>query len=354
MSNYDEALERFHLVDLEYAGGLANHGPMGAEALESLGHQAMIPAFVGLYVPRLLPLEIGRVLSEAEAGASLGDPSRRGDFVATYAARVREGDWRAVVASEISQLMPGLFAGAGHGLLRVAHAVRALEREDSDLRRRELAHGLAYWAARFQTLPGLPGSRSAANPIELGAALAEWPLVGEVESRVGFFHRAVGRLENFREFTRMIEAVPLPTTDSLEAYLDELCRTSAMLYVNQPQARIAYVHGLTIPSALRFLLPYLMESEAGLAAAHALAALGALHSMYGDPIAMPEIDEEVIRVSQDWDEIRYHAARSIQEHSIKMTEACWREDRRAPDPIFRRAAADAALRIDGRGQASTC
>lgn len=355
MSNYDDALERFHRVDLEYGEGLANHGPMAAEALESLGHHALIPALVDVYVPRLSEaLDGGRPLHAGEVETSLGDVSRRADWVATYEARLTGGDWREVVASEASLLLPGLFAGAGHGLLRVAHAVRGLAREDTPLRRRELAHGLAYWAARFQTLPGLPGSRSAAKPIELGAALANWPLVGDSEARTGLIHRVVDRLEAERSFRKVIESVPLPAPDSLDPYLNELCRTAAALYVEQPQARVVYVHALTIPSALRLLAPFLSDRDACLGAAHALQAVGALHSMYGEVDTEPEADEEVIRVSGDWNEIRYHAACSIQEHSIKMTEACWREDLHASDPIFRRAAADAALKIEGRGQATIC
>ena len=42
MSNFNEALETFHRGDLEYAGGLANHGPMGAEALERLQQPRII------------------------------------------------------------------------------------------------------------------------------------------------------------------------------------------------------------------------------------------------------------------------------------------------------------------------
>ena len=60
MSNYEEALARFQQVGLEYADGLANHGPMGAEALERLGHHAKIPAFVDVYAPRLPPPRAGR------------------------------------------------------------------------------------------------------------------------------------------------------------------------------------------------------------------------------------------------------------------------------------------------------
>ena len=105
---------------------------------------------------------------------------------------------------------------------------------------------------------------------------------------------------------------------------------------------------------MRLIAPYLAEQDACLGAAYALQAVGGLHSIYGERGTSPEDDAEVIRVSEDWDEIRYHAACSIQEHSIKMVEACWREDRQRPDPIFRRAAADAALKIEGRGQPALC
>ena len=53
MSNLDEAYARFLLVDFEYGDGFSNHGPMAVEALESIGHPALIPAFVDSYVPRI-------------------------------------------------------------------------------------------------------------------------------------------------------------------------------------------------------------------------------------------------------------------------------------------------------------
>ena len=74
----------------------------------------------------------------------------------------------------------------------------------------------------------------------------------------------------------------------------------------------------------------------------------------GDPASRPEDDDEVLRVAGDWDETRYHAACSIEEHAIKMTEACHREAQRNPSPIFDRAGADAALKVGGRGVASAC
>ncbi len=353
MSNFDEALERFHQGDLEYAGGLANHGPMGAEALEQLGHQALIPAFLGLYAPRLPIAGSGSVLSNSETRAALGDVSRGSDWVATFESRLAEGDWRAVVARDVPPLMPGIFSGAGHGFLRTAHAVRSLEGEDSPLRRRELARGLAYWSARYQPLPGRPGSGET-PALALEDDFSSWPLVREPESRSGIFFEAIRRLDNFPAFSAAIERFERPGPEDLNAFLSSLCRIAAATYLAHPDARIPYVHMLTIPSAVRLVAPLLEEQDVCLSAAYAFQAMAAMHSLFGEGLAIPEPEEEVGRVAKDWDEIRYHAARSIQEHSIKMTEACWREDRRAPDPIFRRAAADAALRIDGRGQASTC
>lgn len=354
VSNFDEALERFHRGDLEYTGGLANHGPMGAEALERLGHQALIPAFLGLYAPRLPPAEPGRVLSDSETKDLLGDISRGADWVATFEARLEGGDWRAVVAATVPELMPGLFAGAGHGFLRTAHAVRSLEREDSPLRRRELARGLAYWAARYQALPGQPGC-GASTVGDLEAEFSSWPFVGEPASRTGMFFESVRRLDRFPAFAAAIERYARPQAGELSAFLSRLARLAAAAYLAHPGARIAYVHVLTIPSAIRLIAPLLDEEAACLGASYAFQAMAAMHSMFGEgaEIVEPE-DEEVARIAKDWDEIRYHAACSLQEHAIKMVEACWREDQVEEAEVLRLAAADAALMIDARGRAAGC
>lgn len=355
MSNYDDALERFQQVGLEYAGGLANHGPMGAEALERLGHQAKIPAFVDVYAPRLPPLERGRAIPREDWREALGHVERAPDWVTTFEALALEGDLDALLRREVPGLLPGLFAAAGHGLLRVVHGLRALESEDRPARRREVAHGLAYWAARYQTLPGTPGANASGEGLD--AALDAWPLLGEADARAGYFFRVVERLDDWGAFAQAVEAAPLPSPDGpddLDAWLDTLCLRAAGLYVNHPAARIAYVHALTIPSGLRILLPYLDAAERVTACGYALQAVGALHSIFGASDGAPEDDEEVVRVAGDWDETRYHAACSIQEHAIKMTEACWREDRRSPDPVFQRAGADAALKVGGRSDAPVC
>ena len=352
MSNFDDALERFQQIGLEYAGGLANHGPMGAEALEALGHQAKIPAFVDVYAPRLPPLERGAPIAREDWSEALGQIDRAPDWIATFEALVEADGVHPLLRREVPTLLPGLFAAAGHGLLRVVHGLRALERKDDPARRREIAHGLAYWAARHQTLPGTPGA--AAVRESLDASLDHWPLVGDEGARQGYFFDVVRRLDDWGPFAEAVESVPLPAPDGIEAWLDTLCRRAAGLYVAHPAARIAYVHALTIPSGLRWLIPHLEPEDQVAACGYALQAVGALHAIFGDPDSLPEDDEEVLRVAGDWDEARYHAACSIQEHAIKMAEACWREDLRNPDPIFQRAGADAALKVGGRSEASVC
>ncbi|MFO0690712.1 MAG: questin oxidase family protein [Myxococcota bacterium] len=356
MTNYDEALERFHLVDLEYGGGLANHGPMGAQALVDLGHQALIPAVVDRYAPRLPPARPGRVLEPAELAAARGDFARAADLVATFEARLADGDWRKEVAESVPPLLPGLFAAAGHGLLRTVHAMRALEREDTPLRRRELARGLAYWTARDRGLPGVPGLRAGrvtearSTSDGLAAALAHVPRV-EVGPGAGeTFVEAVARLERFAPFLEVVETAPLPEAGEVDAALAALVVAAARLYLDRPEARIAYAHAITVPAAMRWLARRLPPADARTGAAHAFQAAAALHALYGGTPPATGVDDEVAQTARSWDEIRYRAACSIEEHAIKVACACWLEARDAPeaaDPVLARAAADAALRIDG-------
>ena len=70
--------------------------------------------------------------------------------------------------------------------------------------------------------------------------------------------------------------------------------------------------------------------------------------------AATPIDEEILRTAESWDEIRYHAACSAQEHAIEMAETCLRADRQGPDPIYRIAAADATIRLEGSRSTGGC
>lgn len=344
MTDLDEALERFQMTALEYGSGLSNHGPMAAEAITALGHPALLTGWVDLYAPRLPPFELGRPLDVPERRAVLGDPTRMSDWVATYQHELADRDWRDLLCAALPELAPGLFAGATHGWLRVAHAVRALERGETEPRRRELAFGLGYWAARFQRLPGTPGAKPARGP---AAVLRTLEPVAPSRRRGGLFFEAVRVLDEHPGFADSIASVALAPAE-VDAWIGELCREGARLYLGNPSARVAYVHAVTAPSALRLVAPLIERETLCSLAGFAFQASCALHAVQAEPRGGEvSLSDEVRRLAENPDEIRYRAACSLREHAIKLAEACLREDTISPDPVLRLAAADAAIELEG-------
>src|SRR5687767_5025104 len=127
MLDLDEAFDRFHLTQPEHAGGLSNHGPMAAEALGALGHPVLRMAFVDRYAPRLPAFTPGRPIPAGEQVAALGRMERFPDWTATLERELAEAPWRDVLGRRARDWCDGLFAAAGLGWLRTAHAVRALD-----------------------------------------------------------------------------------------------------------------------------------------------------------------------------------------------------------------------------------
>ena len=342
ISELDIAWERFHQTALEFGGGLSNHGPMAAEALEALGHPSLIPGFVDRYAPRLPPAQPGTPLSAGERARALGVPERSEDWIATWELELADRAWEELVAEVVPGLLPGAFASAAHGLLRTSHAVRALGASDTLVRRRELAHGLGVWAGTYQELPGTP-----ANATQSGTRrLADLQPVPEAARVEGAFTDQVGALSAHPSFGVWVEALDLD--EDPEALLGELVREAAALYLEHPHARIAYCHAVTAPAAVRVLAPLLPEAAVLEAVGRAYQAAGALHAVSYAP-CVPDAGEwrAVERMAGDPLEIRYRAACSLEDHAIKLAEAALREDALAPDRALRLAAADAALHMGG-------
>lgn len=347
MLDLDEALIRFQRCGPEYGPGLSNHGPMAAEALAALGHGALINGLVDVYVPRLPPLETGRPLGEGERGAALGAIDHYPDWVATWEVEIGERGWRDALRYSLGPMLPGAFAGATHGLIRVAHAVRALENEDTEARLRELAFGLAYWAARYAELPGEPGS-ARVRGTDAATMLDE---IEPVEAPLGLFTQQVAALEGNAAFARAVASLDVAAAN-LSLQLSALCGRAAELYLRHPGQRIAYVHMITAPNALRIIAPHLGEEEQLDALAAVAHCVAALHAVAGaGAVSLPE-DEERDRLAESPDELRYRAACSLEEHAIKFAAACLAEDAIDPDPVLLQAAADAALRLQGAGGAN--
>jgi hypothetical protein len=331
----DLALDRLHQTDVEYAtprsDGLANHGPMGVASLAEIGRFDHIAPFVEAYAKRLRPMPA--------AGGEvprLGDPSTRRAWIAHYEQRLLAADeWRPVARAELRELLPGAVAGAAHGWLRTAHAIHMLTARDTETRRRELAHGLASWAARFQRLPGAPGAR-ATKGLDVATAIGRIPIVPLSErivaSRILERVDAVNRLEGFAEAVDAVDLDALP----LDAALSALVAACARLFLDAPDAQFEYLHTMTSTSAVRLVAGVLDDAmrRAVLGAVfHVVAALHATNAPVGaNVVAKP-------RGAATRDEILTAALGTLDDHDVKFAVAAVREDARTPQPEVLAAAA---------------
>ena len=156
----NEALER--LEDYAYldAPGFACHGPMGAETLSHLGHDDLVAGWVDGYRKRYDPLPAPPARDRLDASdnralcSALGDASRLSDWAAMFREELWNRPWPDVVRHWAPQLLAGYGGALTHGLIRTAHAVRALPARGtpSTLMLDEVARGLALWA-------GIPDGR---------------------------------------------------------------------------------------------------------------------------------------------------------------------------------------------------
>src|SRR5438270_5745996 len=165
MSTIDDALHALKDTGPEFGGGLANHGPMAAEALIALGRSDLVMPWVEYYKRHLDEHPAARSpISKDEWREALGEHRRVGDWIAFFDAELRDRPWRSVLDEWAIELAPGLVAAGTHGLIRTAHAARSLDEAETPARCHELAEGLGYWAARYHRLPERRGSGGNLKP----------------------------------------------------------------------------------------------------------------------------------------------------------------------------------------------
>jgi hypothetical protein len=229
-----------------------------------------------------------------------------------------------------------------HGVLRAGHAARALAHGDTAERRRELADGLAYWAAEYQALPSGP---RAAAPVSPSAAIRRVATIPPAER--GTFDSLTGaltQLDRFAPFQGVLHAVD-PATD-VDGFLSDLAATFARVYLanaRDPLTTIAFVHTVTGPAALRPILPHLDADAARAAVRFAWQASAGLYATFAT--APPAADAgDPARL--DRDELIDRAVATGDEHAIKFTAACLDEHARTPEPVFL-VAAEHAIRALG-------
>lgn len=284
-SALDDAFDRMAASDFELPNGFVNHGPMACEALAALGRHDEIDGWSRWFTqmvgdgPRPTP---PRGTDSFARGDALGDYRRLPEWIGYFERVIADDGWAAVVALWIPRLSPGMATVLFHGVIRTAHAVRAIDGMDTPSRRSELARSLGYWSARFQPGPA--------------------PEDGGPESSVG-------------------------------STLVEAAAHGARQYVIHPS--IFNLHGVTGAMAADLLVPHIAPEAAARALRQIRADLGAL---YGAAAPGPAAGAPVA-----WDDgIAGRVADSRNAHQVKLVEACRRGFVATGDDAFAAAAARVA------------
>ncbi|MFC4336456.1 questin oxidase family protein [Salininema proteolyticum] len=311
-----EAWTRLHSTGPEFNDWLSNHGPMAAEALVRHGYADRIPAWLDSYSQRLeeSPRGIHPVTADNWQEA-LGDPRRLGDWPDFFRRELAEAPWEDVLAAWWPRLLPGIAAGATHGVIRVGHAVRiAREAGANEVTLEELAQALAYWAARWQPVVD---PRTPRGEAELLDALKA---VGPIKHRE---HGILTRLEQLEETPtwRTDQEAAAPAADP-EEFLRRLVSAAVEYYRTRGNGNpVMLVHAATAPNAVLRSLPSLPRELWRPSAEAAWTASAALAAIYQPDEPVPEERQrEFASVASGMDEAIAEATTTGEEHAIKFAD----------------------------------
>ncbi|MFC0005116.1 questin oxidase family protein [Micromonospora siamensis] len=343
----DEAYRRLHRTGPEFEGWLSNHGPMAVEALVRNGEAGRVHRWLDAYLRRLDELPRGlRPIDDWRA--ALGDPKRAGDWLAHFDRELRDRPWREVLGTWWPRLLPGIAAGATHGVIRVGHAVRALrDGGDQPQRLTELGQALGYWAARWQPVPGADGldlgranRPTGGHPVDeeadrptgrhsAGEGAAERPertdLIDALGSlprlpdRTGGILDRLGRLPDVPGWSAALAAPhPARTPADAERGLVALTHRAALDYLRFGHENpVMLVHAVTAPTAVLRTLPALDPALWVPSLAAAWSATAAVTAVYAPPrpVAEPAVGPA------EPAEVFARAARHGDEHVVKLADA---------------------------------
>ncbi|MEV6104202.1 questin oxidase family protein [Streptomyces sp. NPDC051940] len=347
-----EAYERLHAYGPEFGGdeegnhGLTNHGPMAVEVMIRRGLDIDVERWLDRYVRRLAELPgTGAAIRPGEWRGALGRARRLPDWTAYFQYELTGRPWHDVLAEWWPRLLPGIVAGSTHGVIRVGHAVRALRAASGrppDHTLDELAHGLAFWAARYREIAGVAAPDGSLAPRQ---AL---PAITRLADQSGFIAHRLDRLERTPGWTASLRALEPATTaeevpERLAALVDSAAKAYLLLGHGSP---VLLVHAATAPNAVRHVLPVLPTEQWLPSLTAAWTAAGALVATYAP--ARPAPCAELVRRHPGLtrEDALQRAAGHGDEHVLKFTDTAVESYDRTGDPELLAATLYAGELID--------
>ncbi|MCP2339257.1 questin oxidase family protein [Actinomadura rupiterrae] len=332
------AYERLHAYGPEFGGdeegnhGLTNHGPMAVEVMVRRELDINIDRWLDRYVGRLAELpDASAAIRPGEWRAALGQARRLPDWAAYFRHELTERPWPEVLAEWWPRLLPGIVAGSTHGVIRVSHAVRSLRATPVTPAHQtldELAHGLAFWAARYRELAGMVAPEGTLTPRQ---AL---PAVTRLKDRSGFIAHRLDRLEGSPGWTASLRALePAASADEVPARLESLVDSAAKAYLGLGHGSpVLLAHAATAPNGVRHVLPVLPTEQWLPSLAAAWAAVVAVVATYA-PLRSAPCSEIIRRYPEPArEEALQRAAEHGDEHVLKFADTAVESYDRTGDP----------------------
>lgn len=343
----DDAWSQLHSQEPEAKQGLSTHAPMVAEALTALGHGDRAVAWIDNYRAPLLRLPppirpIDAKNWRAELGPNPGAPNweaenpRWADWKAFFIAELDARPWRDVLDEWALRLAPGMSGAATHGVIRAGHAVRAIGRQNTVVRRAELARSLAYWASSYEELPQIANPKRMANFTD---ALAEVPLYTTAFGKSPEGRNIVEQLRHVKELEQFAPVKAwFPEPKNVDTALSALSATFTRVFLRHGTRHhlIAFLHAVTGPASLRRMAPYLKPETSRVAFGYAWQTAAAVYAAYARKSDDPRMPEST---KLDAGHLKEAALKSSDEHAIKFTEVMLGEYALSPDPVYLAAAA---------------
>jgi hypothetical protein len=289
-------------LNIPFAPHFIGHAPMAAEALVTLGiERDGVLRFVEAYKRRYHhfpepPPALPIVLDDWRT--ALGQYSRVHDWAIFFGRQLEKQSWRDVLALWGPRLMPGVFGGLTHGLIRTMHITRrlSLAASPSPLYLEELSKALALWAAKYTELPG----------------------TDQVSVSAGDVPHDLSRLVavNAKHFlnTGKMQAVPM-------------------------------VHSMTAPAAFRFMLTYFPAETHATGYQFVDRAASQIVDRFGRKQRDEKKEKRYLESLPENVGLIAQAVRNGDEHVIKLTEAALRESALGTEKVVLAAAHRAAEMI---------
>lgn len=348
---YDDALKSLAGTGPEYGDGSSNLGAVVAAALIAMNRAHAAPPWVKGYRRSLEePPPLVQPITRNSWQSALGDPLRSSDWAAFFRRELSQAAWPTVLSDWLPRLAPGLSGAAGYGLIRTAHALHQLAAEYILPREVELAAGLGYWASRYRKLPGILGSTTTGT---LAPA--------EAVSRIKWQHKArlprftsisdgLQGLRGFSPFTGIINLVTIPAKQEiLISRTTEVFARVILAHGHEPDCLLPFIQAVTVPSALRYIIPHLDGEPVLAILRYGWQFAGAMYAVYGQANPVDDFEPP----NDDLDSLIDRAVATRDEHAIIFTEACLREYIQTPKPVYLAAAWHAVERLKPPDQDDT-